>query len=127
ATRFVHKQVAGAGIRCPPPQGAFYLMPDWNEHQQALKRMGITTSKELGETLLKKWNVASLPGSEFGMPLGNLCIRIATVDYDGETALQTFRENRQHAIGNPDTFVETIAPRLVAASNQLREFHATIS
>jgi aspartate aminotransferase len=102
-------------------------MPDWNEHQNTLKGMGITTSKELAETLLKKWNVASLPGSEFGMPPENLCIRIATVDYDGENALETFRENRQHALTNPDTFVETIAPRLVAASKQLRKFHATLN
>ncbi len=127
ATRYVYRQVHGAGIRCPPPQGAFYLMPDWNEHEKALKGMGITTSKELAETLLKKWNVASLPGSEFGMPPGNLCIRIATVDYDGENALQTFRENPRQALANPDEFVNTIAPRLVAACSQIKEFNSSIS
>ncbi len=126
ATRYVYKQIHEAGIRCPPPQGAFYLMPDWNEHQKVLKGMGITTSKELAEQLLKKWNVASLPGSEFGMPVENLCIRIATVDYDGEEALTFFRGNREQAFEKPDEFVKSIAPRLVAACNQIKGFNSLI-
>jgi aspartate aminotransferase len=101
-------------------------MPDWNQHHKPLKKMGITTSKALAETLLKKWNVASLPGSEFGMPPENLCIRIATVDYDGETALQTFRANPEQALADPDVFINTIAPRLVAACNQIKEFNTSI-
>jgi len=125
-TKYVHRRVREMGVRCPSPHGAFYLFPDWNEYGNRLRGRGVATSKDLAEELLKRWRVASLPGSAFGMPPDNLCIRIATVDYDGEAALKRFTEDRAGAEGDPEGFVASAAPRVAAACDQLERFTASI-
>ncbi|MEW6661668.1 MAG: pyridoxal phosphate-dependent aminotransferase [Bacillota bacterium] len=51
------------GLKCPIPQGAFYVYPNVTE---VCQRMGLKDSKELQQTLLNDGNVAVLPGSAFG-------------------------------------------------------------
>jgi len=125
-TRFVYGKFLENDIRCPYPQGAFYLFPDWNDYKNNLVRKGISTSIELSETLLKDWNVSSLPGFEFGMLESDLCIRTATVDYDGAIALKKFQDNREKAFKHPEEFVSFIAPRLVKGCEQIKKFNETI-
>ena len=62
-TRYVYHRVQKMGVSCPSPQGAFYLFPDWNQHRELLRKMGITTSSELARHLLEKYHLSSLPGS----------------------------------------------------------------
>lgn len=126
----IHESVTGyacnviqnANIDCPSPQGAFYLFPNWNRYRMPLKRKGISTSNDLSEHLLRNSKVASLPGSYFGMPENSLSLRIATVDYDGVTALEHFEEEGKTAISNPEIFVTKIAPRVVEACTRLAKF-----
>lgn len=125
-TRYVYQRIHDMGISCPYPQGAFYLFPDWNNQKEELKKKGVTTSGELAKHLLKNWFLASLPGSEFGMPPDDLSIRLATVDYDGATALKEFQKNRKSAIRNPKEFVLSIAPSVVDGCNQLEKFNAEL-
>lgn len=47
------------------PHGAFYLFPDCTK---AAKLAGYDTVDELGEAILEEANVATVPGSAFGMP-----------------------------------------------------------
>ncbi|MHA1636441.1 MAG: pyridoxal phosphate-dependent aminotransferase [Candidatus Thorarchaeota archaeon] len=124
---YCHGQIVEAGIRCPRPMGAFYLFPDWNKYKERLLLKGISTSTELAETLLREYRVATLPGSEFGMPPDNLCIRIAVVDYDGTNALQEYTQDKGKAKKGPSHFVRSIAPRLVEACHQLSEFTRSVS
>jgi len=121
-TKYVHHKIVDMGIRCPAPQGAFYLFPDWNKWRKTLSTKGVTNSVALAEMLLREWNVASLPGSAFGMPANNLCIRIATVDYDGANAIAQFKKNRRQAWKEPNQFVPSIAPQLVKACEQIGKF-----
>jgi aspartate/methionine/tyrosine aminotransferase len=125
-TTSVHRRLVAQEIRCPTPEGAFYLFPDWNRDRDSLRRRGVATSSALADTLLREWNVASLPGADFGMPAENLCIRIATVDYDGAKALKQFTANRQKAWADPDRFANAVAPQLIAACDQLTRFTEVI-
>ncbi len=121
-TNYVYERMEKAGISCLPPKGGFYLFPDWNNHKKTLKEMGIRTSKMLAKYLLKKYNLASLPGSEFGMPRKNLCLRLSTVDYDGGLILNEYMERSLEIEKNPVEFIRNYAPNLVTASNILEEF-----
>jgi aspartate aminotransferase len=76
-----------AGIDVHPPEGAFYLFPDFTAGAQRLAERGIHNSRELCERLLEDTGVAILPGSDFGRPDGELTARLAYVDFDGARVL----------------------------------------
>ena len=119
-TLYVYKRLKNIGLTCPEPQGAFYLFPDWNQYQNSLIKNGIKTSIGLSETLLKVWNVATLPGYEFGMAKNNYCLRIASVDYDGVNVLNMFKNYPKQAKKEPEQFIKLAAPRLVKACDQIK-------
>jgi aspartate aminotransferase len=121
-TKHLHQKLRDSGIRCLAPMGAFYLFPDWESDQKILASKGIKTSIDISEVLLRDWNVATLPGSDFGMIPKNLCIRLATVDFDGKAALERYRENPHKARNDPDSFTNRIAPRLITAIETLERF-----
>jgi len=121
-TTCLHQKLRSFDIRCPSPKGAFYLFPDWNGDRDNMASKGIKTSMDISETLLRDWNVATLPGSDFGMIPEELCVRLATVDYKGEAALEKYREDPHKAKDNPDFFVNQVAPRLVTAIEILETF-----
>lgn len=53
-----------SGISCLSPNGAFYVFPNVTE---ACRRLGLKTSKDLQQYLLKEASVAVLPRSAFGL------------------------------------------------------------
>jgi len=121
-TNYVYHRLNEAGISCLSPKGGFYLFPDWNNKKDKLKKMKITTSKKLAKFLLKNFNLASLPGSEFGMPRKNLCLRLSTVDYDGTLVLNEYKKNSSFIDKNSIEFVEKYAPNLMVSCDILKEF-----
>lgn len=52
------------GVRCAPPQGAFYAFPDFSAYYDAAD---IKSSMDLCGYLIEKFNVAIVPGVAFGM------------------------------------------------------------
>lgn len=72
-----------SGIDVHPPQGAFYLFPDFSPLADRLRARGITTSRVLCGRLLEETGVAVLPGEDFGRPSDELTARIAYVDFAG--------------------------------------------
>lgn len=126
-TRYVYHRIQAMGLSCPSPQGAFYLFPDWNQHREALRTRGVTTSNEFARYLLEKYRVSSLPGSDFGMPVEDLCLRLATVDYKGDLALEIFLKDRESLAKNPDQFVATVASSVVEGCNQLERFTSQLN
>ena len=121
-TSYIHRRLEKCGVRCSKPQGAFYLLPDWNHKKESLEDKQINTSAKLSKLLLDEWNLASLPGSEFGMPEDDLCIRLASVDYDGEEVLNAYRKSPETAWKDPEGFIMKNAPRIYKGSNQLELF-----
>jgi len=87
-----------------------------------LEKKSLTTSKKLAKFLLKKYNVATLPGSEFGMPKRHMSLRISPVDYDGTIVLNEYLKNKSEINQNPTNFVTEFAPNLVKATDRLIEF-----
>ena len=76
-----------ARMELTPPDGAFYLFPDFRAYRGKLRKVGIRTSVELCERLLEETGVAMLPGSAFGRRPAELTVRLAYVDFDGTAAL----------------------------------------
>ena len=112
-----------SGLRCPDPEGGFYLLPDFSPLAPRLARRGIETSKELAERLLKETGVALLPGSEFGRPERELTCRIAYVDFDGEAALEAVAQLPEDApLG--EEFLRQHAPRVCEAADRIGEWVA---
>lgn len=72
-----------------PPQGAFYIFPDFTPLKDKLAARGISTSTEMCEKILEQTGVALLPGTSFGRPDHELTTRLALVDFDGAKALST--------------------------------------
>ena len=126
-TNYVYNRLIEAGISCVSPKGGFYLFPDWNEQKEFLKRMDLTTSRKLAKFLLKKYNLATLPGSEFGMPKKYLSLRISTVDYDGGLVLNEYKERASTIDKNPSEFIKEFAPNLVVACDIFKEFTSSLN
>ena len=76
-----------AGLDLAMPDGAFYLFPDFSPLAECLHQRGIHDSAALCEALLEDTGVATLPGDAFGRPAGELTLRQAFVDFDGQAAL----------------------------------------
>lgn len=79
--------LVSAGIGVHPPEGAFYLFPDFTPLAAELEQRGIEGSESLQQFLLEETGVAVLPGVAFGRPAKELTCRIAYVDFDGSSAL----------------------------------------
>jgi aspartate aminotransferase len=80
------------GVKCPRPAGGFYIYANFGAWRLHLAQEGIETSEQLALYLLDKWNIATLPGSEFGDKPENLSLRLATsmlFGDDGESNLQS--------------------------------------
>ncbi|HEX3650131.1 MAG TPA: aminotransferase class I/II-fold pyridoxal phosphate-dependent enzyme [Pseudonocardiaceae bacterium] len=72
-TRRVHEILVDAGASCRPPEGGFYLYPDFGGQVA-----GVGGSRELATLLLERFGVGVLAGVAFGDDEGALRFRIAT-------------------------------------------------
>jgi aspartate aminotransferase len=79
--------LAAEGAICRPATGGFYLFPSFDPLAERLARHGIRTSPELCSRILDEAGVATLPGSDFGVPEEKLFLRVALVNFDGALAL----------------------------------------
>lgn len=110
------------GLRCPRPEGAFYLFTDFSPFREPLQRRGVTDDASLCASLLREAGVAVLPGSAFGVGSRELAVRVATVDYDGAAALAAFRKRRPRAPEDRSAFVEAHCPRLAEGARRIEEY-----
>ena len=94
ASRGLHATVAraaaaacqDAGLLVPTPQAGFYLYPDFDPWRLHLRsEYGVTTSAGLARLLMRRYGVATLPGSVFGDHPHKLTLRLATALIYGDT------------------------------------------
>ena len=113
-----HARLTAAGVRVAPPDGAFYLLPDFEPLRARLEKKGIADGAELCRQVLQETGVAMLPGSNFGRPKKELTTRIALVDFDGARALAAAE---QQACDQPlaDNFLPIYCERVVEAVERL--------
>jgi aspartate aminotransferase len=86
--RAVHAIAVGAGARCRPPTGAFYVYPDFEPLRGALAAVGVTDGRSLQRRLLDEFEVAVLPGDALGDDPGALSFKAATSMLYGDTPEQ---------------------------------------
>ncbi|MCY7294452.1 pyridoxal phosphate-dependent aminotransferase [Alteromonas sp. a30] len=122
--RYISDELKALGIKAPTPQGAFYNYPDFEEHRDALKNVGVETSKDLAQVLLEKYEISSLPGVAFGADANQLTLRLSGCDYDGAAALAQLMSLRRenHAYALDEDFIKQYAPRVYKAGQVFKRF-----
>lgn len=117
--------LGNVGIKCAPAEGGFYLMPDFSNFRVELEKYGIPNGTSLANQILQDTGIASLPGSEFGLPDDSLILRIALVDFDGEAALAASGYRSTERLLDAD-FLAHHAPALNKALSLLLEWISAI-
>ena len=121
--QYISRELQEIGVHAPTPQGAFYNYPNFEAHKGALNAAGIKTSKDLADTLLSNYGLASLPGTAFGAEPDVLTLRLSGCDYDGAAALKAYQSGE----ALDDTFIVKHAPRVKAATETFAQFLADIA
>lgn len=83
----IHATLSSKKITSPKPDGAFYLLCNFEKVRNKLKSKNIVTSSQLSTKLLEETGVALLPGAVFGRPENELTARLSYVDFDGTRAI----------------------------------------
>lgn len=121
-TRYVWHTLHSLGVDYGKPEGGFYLYPDFSRYRSYLEKgCGVETSDELAHHLLHSMSVATLPGTAFGDDPEALRLRLSTVDFDGLSALETFRSSSDSQL-NEQAFVEQACPRVAEGCQRLRAY-----
>jgi len=105
---YVYNNLKSNKVLINPPQGAFYLMPEFPNKKYK-------TSTELCETILDEIGVAMLPASDFGFGPKKMLTRLCYIDFDGTEFLKA-------AINGKildDKIIEKYAPNVVEGVQKL--------
>ena len=105
---YVYSQLKSNKILINPPQGAFYLMPEFPNKKYK-------TSTELCETILDETGVAMLPASDFGFNPKKMLTRLCYIDFDGSEFLKA--EINEKMLD--DRIIEKYAPNVVEGIKRL--------
>ena len=109
--RYVYNNLKSNNILMNPPQGGFYLMPEFINSK-------FKTSLELCDAILNDTGVALLPGSAFGFSKNRLLTRLSYTDFDGGQFLKNISSFEK--LG--DDVIEKYAPNIVEGTNKLSEW-----
>ena len=78
---YCSKTLNSSKIKVHPPEGGFYIFPDFSYYKERLNKRGILTSNQLCERLLERTGVVLLPATAFGFNDDYLAARLAYVDF----------------------------------------------
>ena len=105
---YVYNNLKSNKVLINPPQGAFYLMPEFPNKK-------FKNCAELCETILDETGVAMLPASDFGFNPKKMLTRLCYIDFDGERFLNS---NFNGKILE-DRIIEEYAPNVVEGVKKL--------
>jgi aspartate aminotransferase len=108
---YVFNNLKSNKILIQPPQGAFYLMPEFINKKYK-------SSAKLCEAILNETGVAMLPGSDFGFKPNKMLTRLSYTDFDGAK----FFKNVTNFNSISDTMIEKYAPNVVEGTNKLSKW-----
>ena len=112
---YVYENLRSNKVIINPPQGAFYLMPEF-------KNKKYKSSSELCDTILNETGVAMLPGSDFGFRPKKMLTRLSYTDFDGDE----FFKNVTNYNSIDDEMVERYAPNVVEGVSKLSNWAKNI-
>ena len=105
---YVYTNLKSNKVLINPPQGAFYLMPEFPNKKYK-------TSTELCETILDETGVAMLPASDFGFNPKKMLTRLCYIDFDGTEFLKAPINGKIL----DDKIIEKYAPNVVEGVRKL--------
>jgi len=105
---YVYNNLKSNKVLINPPQGAFYLMPEFPNKKYK-------NSTELCETILDEIGVAMLPASDFGFGPKKMLTRLCYIDFDGTEFLKAPINGRVL----DDKTIEKYAPNVVEGVKKL--------
>ena len=105
---YVFNNLKSNKVLVNPPQGAFYLMPEFPNKKYK-------TSTEMCKKILDDTGVAMLPASDFGFNSKKMLTRLCYIDFDGVEFLKT---NMNGKILD-DKVIEKYAPNVVEGIKKL--------
>ncbi len=105
---FVYNNLKSNKILINPPQGAFYLMPEF-------KNKKFKSSSQLCEAILHDTGVAMLPGSDFGFKPNKMLTRLSYTDFDG---VQFFKKVTDYK-SISEEMIKKYAPNVVEGTAKL--------
>lgn len=115
---YAYQTLSKANIKVYPPEGGFYLNPDFSNFKDKFREKGIINSQKLCERLLDETGVILLPGGAFGYLEDSLIARLAYVDFDGAKAL---RASEEIGLGTnlPLSFIKEYCPKINEGTEKL--------
>ncbi len=105
---YVYNNLKSNKVLINPPQGAFYLMPEFPNKK-------FKNSTELCETILDETGVAMLPASDFGFNPKKMLTRLCYIDFDGKRFLNSNINGKLL----DDKIIEEYAPNVVEGIKKL--------
>ena len=105
---YVYNNLKSNKVLINPPQGAFYLMPEFINRKYK-------NSSKLCEAILKDTGVAMLPGSDFGFKPKKMLTRLSYTDFNGAK----FFRNVSNYNSISDDMIEKYAPNVVEGVKKL--------
>tara|TARA_B100001564_G_scaffold354810_1_gene366023 strand:+ start:698 stop:1933 length:1236 start_codon:yes stop_codon:yes gene_type:complete len=105
---YVYNKLKSNKVLINPPQGAFYMMPEFPNKKYK-------SSTELCETILNETGVAMLPASDFGFSPKKMLTRLCYIDFDGIEFLKADINGK--ALN--ERIIEKYAPNVVEGTKRL--------
>jgi len=108
---YVYKNLQSNKVLISPPQGAFYLMPEFKNNK-------FKNSSKLCESILNETGVAMLPGSDFGFKPKKMLSRLSYTDFDGTNFFKNVRSDETI----DDDMINKYAPNIVEGVKKLSKW-----
>ena len=105
---YVYNNLKSNKVLINPPQGAFYLMPEF-------KNKKFESSSQLCNAILNETGVAMLPGSDFGFDPKRMLTRLSYTDFDG---VEFFKSVSNYKSISKE-MVKRYAPNVVEGTSKL--------
>lgn len=123
-SRYIAEQLSLLGVRCTPPQGAFYVTATFDSFAESLHKLGVHDSGQLAEYLLQHYGIATLAGSAFGVPEGEFALRLSTsyLDFERDTDSDRLLALYDTVISDEEFMSARHHPNTHAAISQFKQF-----
>jgi len=127
-TRFMHSALVAMGIKCSSAQGGFYISANFDNFRAGLSKLGLQTSADLAKHLLNIHQIATLPGSDFGLPEKTQTLRLSTsyLDMEAEFAPEVIFDLYQSGVSVKTLMSIDNHPTTHAAMDAFAQFMLTI-
>ena len=112
---YVYNNLKSNKVLISPPQGAFYLMPEFLNKK-------FNSSSEMCDSILNDTGVALLPGTDFGFDQTLMLARLSFTDFDGQKFMNKIEVNQK--IDN--NHIANLAPKIIEGVDKLKKWSESL-